>query len=321
MKNRDNLLNRNRKNAIIIALAVLAVSLAAGNAWTVFYYVPKRAEIAGEKINGKYNLLNPARKFVKQDDLIINFQPLRDELNAKHEKDPNISIYFEYQPTGSNISINKDAEFYPASLLKVPVAIAVAKKIEKGEWKWPNELVLMSTDKDDKFGTLYKEPTNSTHTIENLVRRSLSDSDNSAHFMLVRNLDIEEMKDVYDHMGLPGFLETEGSLSAKRYSVIFRTLYASSYLAEENSQKLLSYLSDSPFDNYIQSGLPQDIAFSHKIGVDTEKKVYLDSGIIYAKNRPYLLTVMTKNKDEQTAKEIMKDISKQAYDYVNNYVE
>ena len=33
--------------------------------------------------------------------------------------------------------------------------------------------------------------------------------------MLVRNLDIEEMKDVYDHMGLPGFLETEGSLSAK----------------------------------------------------------------------------------------------------------
>ena len=80
------------------------------------------------------------------------------------------------QPTGSNISLNKDAEFYPASLLKVPVAMAVARKIEKGEWKWTKQLVLMSTDKDDKFGTLYKEPTNSTHTIENLVRRSLSDS-------------------------------------------------------------------------------------------------------------------------------------------------
>ena len=69
----------------------------------------------------------------------------------------------------------------------------------------------MSTDKDDKFGTLYKEPTNSTHTIENLVRRSLSDSDNTAHFMLVRNLDIEEMKDVYDHMGLRDFWKPRGA--------------------------------------------------------------------------------------------------------------
>ena len=88
--------------------------------------------------------------------------------------------------------------------------MAVAKKIEKGEWKWSNELVLMSTDKDDKFGTLFKEPTNSTHTIEELVKRSLSDSDNTAHFMLVRNLEMEEVQDVYDHMGLPGFLETKG---------------------------------------------------------------------------------------------------------------
>jgi len=44
------------------------------------------------------------------------------------------SVYFEYLPTGANISINKDAEFFPASLLKVPVAMAIAKKIDKREW-------------------------------------------------------------------------------------------------------------------------------------------------------------------------------------------
>ena len=319
MKEKNNPQNKIWEYVIIF----LTVGFLMSVAFNVYLFWSKQNNIEAGigKINNKYNLLNPARKFVKQNDLIINFQPLRDYLNDKYEADPNISVYFEYLSTGASIAIKKDVEFYPASLLKVPVAMAVTKKIERGEWKWTNELVLMSTDKDDKFGTLYKEPTNSTHTIEDLVRRSLSDSDNTAHFMLVRNLDIEEMKDVYDHMGLPGFLETEGNLSAKKYSVIFRTLYASSYLAEENSQKLLSYLSDSPFDDYIQSGLPQDIAFSHKIGVDTEKKIYLDSGIIYAQNRPYLLTVMTKNKDEQTAKKIMKDISKRAYDYVNNYAE
>ena len=242
-------------------------------------------------------------------------------LNEKYGTDSNVSIYFEYLPTGANIALQKDAEFYPASLLKVPVAMAVARKIERGDWKWTNELVLMSTDKNDEFGTLYKKPTNSTYTIEELVRRSLADSDNTAHFMLVRNLDIEEMKDVYDHMGLEGFLETEGTLSAKKYSIMFRALYSSSFLTEKNSQKLLLSLSQSPFNAYIQSALPEDIVFAHKIGIDTAKKVYLDSGIVYAKSRPYILTIMTKNKDEEIAQKIMADVSEKVYNYVTNYKE
>lgn len=308
------------KKFIFVGLIFIIFALVLSNVWALGFYKPKMAQNENSEID-KYNFLNPARKYINQEDLIINFQPLRDYLNDKYEADPNVSVYFEYLPTGASIAINKDAEFYPASLLKVPVAMAVAKKIEKGEWKWTNELVLMPTDKDEKFGTLYKEPSNSTHTIEELVNRSLSDSDNSAHFMLVRNLEMEEMKDVYDHMGLEGFLETEGSLSAKRYSVMMRALYNSSYNTEDNSQKLLSYLSQSPFDDYLQTGLSKDVSFAHKIGVDGDKKIYLDSGIIYAKDRPYLLTVMTKNKDEQTAKKIMADISEKVYNYVIDFKE
>ena len=290
-------------------------------AFNVYLFWSKQNNIEAGigKINDKYNLLNPARKFVKQENLIINFQPLRDYLNDKYEADPNISVYFEYLPTGSNISLNKDAEFYPASLLKVPVAMAVAKKIEKGDWKWNNELVLMSADKDKTFGTLYKEPSNSTHIIEDLVRRSLVDSDNTAHFILLRNLELSEVSMVYDHMGLEDFMKLDGKISAKRYTVILRALYNSSYLAEENSQKILSYLTQSPFKDYIQGGLPQDIVFAHKIGISGAEKVFLDSGIIYEQNRPYLLTIMIKNKDEQKSQEIMKDISRKIFDYVRNY--
>src|SRR3990167_6842613 len=186
------------KKIVFIMLAILIAISAATNIWAIFYYAPSLAENSENYSNDKYNLLNPARKFIKQEDLIINFQPLRDYLNDKYEADQNVSIYFEYLSTGSNIAISKDAEFYPASLLKVPVAMAVAKKIERGEWKWTNELVLMSADKDEKFGTLYKEKTGTTFAIEELVRRSLSDSDNTAHFILIRNLEIEEISDVYN---------------------------------------------------------------------------------------------------------------------------
>ena len=319
-KNNDK--NQTRKNRkLIFALLSLVVILIAINSWLLYFYIKNRGADSTVSKNDEYNLLNPVRKFVKQEDLIINFQPLRDYLNDKYETDKNVSIYFEYLPTGSNIAISKDAEFYPASLLKVPVAMAVAKKIEKGEWKWTNELVLMPTDKDEKFGTFYKEPSNSTHTIEEIIRRSLSESDNTAHFILVRNLEMEEISDAYEHMGLKDFLETDGKLSAKRYSVIFRTLYNSSYLTEENSQKLLVYLSQSEFDDYIQGGVEKDIIFSHKIGTSDEENVFIDSGIVYAKNRPYILTVMIKNKDEQIAQKIMADISGKVYNYVKEYEE
>ena len=300
-----------------IFTAIFLVVLLATNTGAYFFGSSMKDEIA----SSKFSLLNPARAFIKQKDLIVNFQPLRDYLNDKYEADQNVSIYFEYLPTGASIAINKDAEFYPASLLKVPVAMAVAKKVERGDWKWTNELVLMPTDKDDKFGTLYKKPSNSTFTIEELVRRSLTDSDNTAHFILVRNLEMEEIKDVYDHMGLKGFLETEGSLSAKRYSVMIRALHSASYISEENSQKLLSHLTGSPFKDYIQSGLPQDVPFAHKIGVDEDKKVNLDSGIVYEKDRPYILTVMIKDETEQKAKETIKDISEKVYNYVKDYEE
>lgn len=306
---------KNNQRYVLVAIFLVVVGVT--NAGT-YFLLSKNGEGVGQS---QFPLLNPARAFIRQKDLIINFQPLRDYLNEKYETDQNVSIYFEYLPTGSNIALQKDAEFYPASLLKVPVAMAVAKKIERGDWKWTNELVLMSTDKNDEFGTLYKKPTNSTYTIEELVQRSLADSDNTAHFMLVRNLDIEEMKDVYDHMGLEGFLETEGTLSAKRYSMMLRALHSSSYLTEENSQKLLLSLSQSPFNTYLQSAIPKDVIFAHKIGIDADRKVYLDSGIVYIKGRPYILTVMTKNKDEKIAQKIMADVSEKVYNYITNYKE
>ena len=304
---------------IVWLLAAIIMLLAGTNIATLFFYPPTTERLSA--VSDQFTFLDPSRGTYSREDRIINFQPLRDYLNTAYEADQNVSIYFEYLPTGSNVSINKDAEFYPASLLKVPITMTVAKKIEKGEWKWTNELVLLPSDKNKGFGSLYKESSNSTHTIDELVRRALSDSDNTANFILVRNLEISEIEDVNNHIGFSGIITASGNLSAKRYSVIFRSLYNASYLSEENSQKLLSYLSQSPFKEYIESALPSDIPFAHKIGTEKEKGIYLDSGIVYAPNRPYILTIMIKSKNEQLAQEKMKDISEKVYNYIKEYKE
>lgn len=310
--------NSGKKDRVIWACLIMIILLIILSGWLYFGYIPKQSDEKDLLDMNKFALLNPIRKFMNQKDLIVNFQPIRDYLNT-YEADQNVSIYFEYLNTGANISINKDVEFWPASMLKVPVAMAVAKRVEEGKWKWDNKLVLMPGDKDEKFGTLYQEPTGSAFTIAELVRRALVDSDNTANFILVRNLEVAEITDVYEHIGLADFFSSTGDIGAKKYSVIFRALYSASYLSEENSQKLLDLLAQTEFKNYLQSALPGDVVFAHKIGTGVDKNVYLDSGIVYLKNRPYILTVMIKSDDEKSAEETMKKISKHIYGYVSNY--
>ncbi len=284
---------------------------------TSTYFVTKKIITTNQ--TEAFPLLNPARAFISPKDLIINIQPLRDELQVIGDKDTRISIYFEFLNTGANIAVNKDAEFWPASLLKLPVSMAVTKKIERGEWSWDNELVIMTSDKDDRFGELYKKPIGTRLTLDKLVRETLQYSDNTSNFMLVRNLEPVEFQAIYDHLGLTDFMSKEGKISAKKYSVMFRSLYNASYLSEKNSEKLLAMMADTPFDEYVGSAIPDDIQFSHKIGVSDERNAFLDAGIVYVPNRPYIITVMVATNSNKEAKKIMQDISDRVYKYIVNY--
>jgi beta-lactamase class A len=319
-KEQRNLMKRFKslKRLILLLLALLLI-MTALSSWLFlsFYRTEQKSPLGREE---RYSRLNPARKLYDRKDLIINIQPLRDVL-SDYEKDPDVSIYFEYLTTGANISVNKDAEFWPASLTKVPIAMAAVKKIERGEWKWTNELVLLNPDKDELFGDLYKQPVGTRFTIERLLEEMLVHSDNTAKAIILRNLDPTELEDVHTHLGLEKFFSEEGKISAKRYAVIFRALYNASYLSDEFSEKIFNWLSETPFNDYIVSGLPAEIAVSHKIGISDQKNVFLDAGIIYVPSRPYLLTVMVSTTDQVRARQIIRTISEQVYSYISKYNE
>lgn len=281
------------------------------------YLLVSRAQNNGQP--AAHQFLSPMREYVSDNDVIVNFQSLRNYLNDKYEIDSDVSIYFESLNTGANISISKDAEFFPASLLKVPVAMAAIKKIEKGEWRWENELVVMAGDKDERFGDLHKEPVGTRFTIEHLIERLLVDSDNTAYFILLRNLEEEEMLTVYRHLGLQDFFDKEGKISAKRYAVVMRSLYHAALLSKENSAKVIDWLTRTSFKEYLEQGLPEGVLFAHKIGVSFEENVFMDAGIVYAANRPYLIIVMVHGKEQGVAQGIMKDIAEKTHKYMIEY--
>ena len=288
-----------------------------------------------KELTEKYSLLDPAALVVDEQDLLVRFQPLRSAMLAQfenHEKF-DIGMYFEYLPTGANIVVNNDKAMWPASLIKIPVAMAVMKKVERGEWRLDNQLVILDEDKDASFGKLYLEPTGTTLTIEQLLKYTLVDSDNTAHFVLLRNLDAEELEDVFTHLGLDDVLEGlkkspdansfDNRMTAKSYSVFFRSLFNASYLSPDYSQSFLNFLVTSP-DEFAKTGVPSEIIFAHKTGIREEDGVWADSGIVYVDRRPYLITIMIgkKNSEDVVSREeidsLFKDISSQIYTYVQS---
>ncbi|MDP3042860.1 MAG: serine hydrolase [bacterium] len=304
---------------------IFAIFLIATNVATLGFLVYKSRSESVKQFKNPYPLIDPARSFIAQEHFFSTIEPMRKEMKrivADYEKNGNrIGVYFEFLNTGANVSINQDTRFWPASLSKMPTVFAAMKKIEKGEWKPANELVLFSEDKDEQFGELYKKPSGTKFTIEELLKQTLINSDNTSHRILVRNLSSEDYTDIFEALGMEELFDKNYDITAKEYSRIFRALYNASYLNRENSQKILTWLSQTSFNEFLKAGVPSEVLFSHKIGEAFEAKAFLDSGIVYVSERPYLITVMIEvegGSGVEKAQEIMRELSKAAYTYVAN---
>lgn len=309
-----NILSVLKKNLHRIVIFVLILT-------NVFFILSRNQQV--DISSREYPLVDPLRDLIPQEHFLVNIQPLRESLNKIVENftDAEVGLYFEFLNTGANISINEQKRFWPASLIKMPTAMAVMKKIERGEWKLSNELVMFLEDRDERYGDLYKKPAGTKFTIEELLKELIINSDDSAHRILIRNLEGEDFDEIIDGLGMGQLYDQDYNITAKEYSRIFRSLYTSSFLNREYSQNLLELLSVTPFNRWLGSAIPRDVVFSHKIGENDSENTYLDSGIVYFPSRPYILTVMVElneGVDESRSDEIMGEISKEVYEYIKS---
>ena len=308
---------------IVLGLLLASVFLNAG----LFYSLSsdkKDGEEAQETLSTnfeKYNLISK-RIFVEDpNDVIINFVPLRKALKAYAEAQKGtLGIYFEYLPSGISVGVNDREEVKLASLSKVPLAMSVLKKIEKGDMSLTDIIEITKEDLDTNFGDLWKRGEGTKLTVEELLKASLISSDNTAYNVLFRMVSAREVTEVYDNLEIEvASKETEPSISPKSFSSIFRSLYLASYLSREDSNYLLDILTKTVFKDKIPAGVPEGVLVAHKIGVfsriDSSKKLFSDCGIVYFPKRPYILCVFVSDTDEQAQKHI-KYISNMIYKYL-----
>jgi beta-lactamase class A len=231
-------------------------------------------------------------------------------------------IYFRELKGGSWAGVNYDAEFTPASLLKVPLAMSVYAYAERNPGLLTKEIEVKGGSPGTTQDYSERALTPGRYRVEELIEAMLIHSDNTAALLLADIIGIDRMKDTYRSLGIAApTVGMEYSTTVRTYASFFRILYNATYTGKESSEQILSVLSKSTFTDGLVAGVPKNIPISHKFGIRTiegETAVELhDCGIVYVPAHPYLLCIMMRGNDFDRLAGAIKEVSQHVYNHTN----
>jgi beta-lactamase class A len=104
-----------------------------------------------------------------------------------------LGVHVRDLDTGARVSHRAEQRWYLASLVKVPVAIAVLRGIERGQYGFETALTLRASDLVDGAGTTHHAPVGTPFTIRALLEQMIVHSDNTASDMLIDLVGLAEV--------------------------------------------------------------------------------------------------------------------------------
>ncbi|MDD2680881.1 MAG: class A beta-lactamase-related serine hydrolase [Patescibacteria group bacterium] len=259
----------------------------------------------------------------------LNKSKLEEELQDiihKHREEKNItsaSLYLRDLNNGFWLEINEDEQFTPASLLKVPLMIAYLKLAESDPDSLNNKLTAIENNKSttQNIPPAHKLEIGQEYTVMDVIKAMIIYSDNAASDTLIANINPNDLQNIYLDLNIraPKGTDTENYMNIQEYSSFFRILYNASYLNKEMSEQALKILSLSQYNHGLRATIPANIVIAHKFGERdfADAKQLHDCGIIYKKDNPYLLCIMTRGFDFNNMSMPIQELSNLIYKNFN----
>lgn len=292
---------------------------------------------AYEVTESGYDLISPLLQCEVANSLdTTKIQPIKQAMQDLSEQylsqtqDGMVSIYFRDLNNGGWIGIGEREKFVPASLFKVNIFMAYLMLSEEDpsilqkEVIFSEELSKLYSDIPQFFSLTKPEPLviDQTYTIKDLLERMIEYSDNLAMNIVIDHLDPSAYDKLNQKLGIEYEVRnSDGYVSPRAYSSLFRVLYNASFLNKKNSEYALERLTRTAFTQGLRAGVPSDVVVASKYGersgVNGSTSRYLhDCGIIYHSQNPYVLCIMTKGEDFVKQARLIKDISSAVYTQV-----
>lgn len=230
------------------------------------------------------------------------------------------------------INTNKDLRIASASMVKIPIMLSYYYAAHEGKLGLQDTIEIRNSEKAPGSGTLKFEMPGKAFTIEDLIRRMVTESDNTAANMLINRLGFDELNRYFKKLGLKhtnlsrkmmDFKErrvgVENYTTAGEMAYLLEQLYRGRFINADTSRKCIEILAQQKVNDRIPKKLPGEVIVAHKTGL--ENFLCHDAGIAYTDKGNFLICVLTKhrNKTAQEAKSVIADISLLTYSYYGDF--
>lgn len=223
----------------------------------------------------------------------------------------NISIYFQDKKSPNTVTLNLTKQWLPASTVKLFVALyafnqIAEKNISLNQWVTIEDKNVVPTELEtDDYPVLTP---GLTTTVDTLIKKMITQSDNTAYNTLLDILDRQNVTEYVQHFGMIHTIvgsklnlddnQTQYEFTTPGYNINTTTAedYAKAYdLLDTDklpgSQQLLRILSHQKINTMLPAYLPSTLTIEHKTG-DLDP-LYHDGGIVVGNNHHYILTIFS----------------------------
>ena len=212
-----------------------------------------------------------------------------------------------------------ERETFPtASTIKLAIVYELFKQAEEKKINLDEMIALDRKKAVGGSGVLFEMGT-PTLSIRDYAVLMVTLSDNTATNILIDRLGMDQITARMQGLGLPGtrlrrhMMDTaaakRGDENVSTPDEIARLLQ----VMQKGMPEAIALLK-KPKDNRLRKGLPEGVESADKSG--ELEGVRVDAGVVFAKNRPYVLVVMTSFlKSEAEGERAIEEISRAAYEY------
>ena len=229
---------------------------------------------------------------------------------------------------GRAILKNADHVFPTASSIKIAVLLELYRQEQSGKAKLNEVYTFDAKDlvEDSQIMTGLT-PGVTKVTNRDLAQFMVAVSDNAATNVLIDRVGMQNVNATLKSLGLTKTMlrrkmmdvaaarrGDENVSTPQEMARLLETIYRGNALNKELTAALIKQLKTLKKDSWLSTKLPADIEVADKPG--SLEGVRTDSGIIFAKNRPFAISVMTSSvRDERSAEHAIGEIALEAFGY------
>ena len=229
-----------------------------------------------------------------------------------------IGLYYKDLTDGETYSYHADDAFSAASVIKLPMMAAIARRVRAGEASWEERLIARNEYRVPPCGALWFFRDEPAVRMDTLCELMITISDNMATNMLMRRFTIDGLNADFRAIGLKTthlerlLFDSEASAQGKKNFFSPRemgNLLEDLYLRSKNNEPDAVFCMETLLQQQINHKVPgylPDVEVAHKTGEDDG--ITHDVALVLGK-RPFILCFASNDTDVPAAERLLRQLA------------